>query len=91
MSSGGCCCEEVIQPKLEGSIGYDLHQGDVQAGVQPSNALPADYAAGCIQHTPVDLYAAPQPSVPLPNLAAYSRLEGRHAFRSSTGMRDDLI
>ena len=54
--SGRCCSEEVVQPELESSIGDYLHQGYTQAGVQPPDTLPADYSAGCIQHTMVDLY-----------------------------------
>ena len=57
MRSGCCCSEEVVQPKLESSIGDDLHQGYVEAGVKAPDTLPADYPAGCIQHTMVHLYA----------------------------------
>jgi len=57
MRSSSCCSEQVIQPKLESSIGYDFHEGYIQAGVQAPDTLSADHTPGCIQHTIVDLYA----------------------------------
>ena len=55
VSPGSCCCEQVIQAKLESGIGHNLYEGYTQPRVQAPDALLVEYTSGCIQHSIVYL------------------------------------
>ena len=51
------CCEGIVEPKLHGSVGHDLQEGDGDATVQASDALLSHDACSCIHDTPIYLQA----------------------------------